>query len=468
MGEIMVIEVHWMGWCRALLATGFLWVSGSACDPFVFEDLKDEAPTRVNEAPDGYSRAGFGQVVTGYHGSLGDREVSRFAVSAGPDSGYVVFAGWNGDRARFDSELFGACNTVGSCGIGKSISMVGVPTWGAGELCLLVPAPGSGQLLVDCESPDFQRLALSGADVSDNFGFSAAAVRNLNGTPNDVAVAVFGAPDREGRAGGLYVVEELENPLLVELPEGAVGPGNRTGASVSAVSTTTDEVWVAAGAPGLRRVLLFVLTREESTVSATLRACIDNVSPGFGGTVHLEDVNADGLVEVFVSASREANAREDFVFAYGGIDLPANAGCEGWGGEPLVISCVAEGDDSCAGSGFGGALASGDLNADGFADLVIGAPAARAGGQDRAGAVFVVPGSATGLDSAGVQVLELSSPERGDELGTSVATVLSRLSPGLTRRHEIVAGAPGLEAGAAFLCSGLGGDTPLVGAKCQP
>jgi FG-GAP repeat len=72
---------------------------------------------------------------------------------------------------------------------------------------------------------------------------------------------------------------------------------------------------------------------------------------------------------------------------------------------------------------FGSALATGDFDRDGFADLAISAPSDTAASINGAGKVFVMYGSATGLDSTGFQEFDKSTaglpgdPETGDEFG---------------------------------------------------
>jgi hypothetical protein len=73
---------------------------------------------------------------------------------------------------------------------------------------------------------------------------------------------------------------------------------------------------------------------------------------------------------------------------------------------------------------FGYALAAGDFNHDGFADLAAGAPLERVGTLFGAGALSVLPGSAAGLTSSGgrlfTQVGGLA--EAGDEFGEQLAS----------------------------------------------
>ena len=55
---------------------------------------------------------------------------------------------------------------------------------------------------------------------------------------------------------------------------------------------------------------------------------------------------------------------------------------------------------------FGDALAAGDFNHDGYDDIAIGAPGMSIGPLAGAGALFIFPGSASGLTTSGLQVFE--------------------------------------------------------------
>ena len=76
---------------------------------------------------------------------------------------------------------------------------------------------------------------------------------------------------------------------------------------------------------------------------------------------------------------------------------------------------------------FGSALATGDFDRDGFADLAIGVPGERVGGVGRAGAVNVLYGGVAGLTGSGSQFFTQNSPGVGgsaewvDSFGTSLA-----------------------------------------------
>jgi FG-GAP repeat len=101
-----------------------------------------------------------------------------------------------------------------------------------------------------------------------------------------------------------------------------------------------------------------------------------------------------------------------------------------------------------AGDSFGDALATGDFNQDGYADLAASVPGEAVGTRYGAGAVSVLYGSAGGLTSTGGQLFTQESPsvpgaaEREDAFGAALAagpsgqviTSAGASAPGSTQR----------------------------------
>ncbi|CAL9503735.1 FG-GAP-like repeat-containing protein [Streptomyces sp. enrichment culture] len=128
--------------------------------------------------------------------------------------------------------------------------------------------------------------------------------------------------------------------------------------------------------------------------------------------------------------------------------------------KPEVITQQTSGvpGTSEAGDRFGGGLAVADLNRDGAAEILVGAPYEAVGSAERAGAVTVIPGRRSGAlgtggysfhqDTTGVP----SSSEAGDSFGTTVA------AGDLNRdgRPELTVGAAGENGGngAVFVLPG--------------
>jgi hypothetical protein len=80
------------------------------------------------------------------------------------------------------------------------------------------------------------------------------------------------------------------------------------------------------------------------------------------------------------------------------------------------------------GTEFGYSLTTGDFNGDGYADLAIGAPFMTVGGVQKAGAVYVLLGSANGLEIAGAQLIAqgtdgiLGTATRGADFGQALTS----------------------------------------------
>ncbi len=147
-----------------------------------------------------------------------------------------------------------------------------------------------------------------------------------------------------------------------------------------------------------RRVLAVI---ELATLSASQGSVIYGAHPGDNTGVSVSsagDVNGDGFDDVIVGANRSeaggtaaANAGVSYV-VFGGASLPASFDLAGLGTAGIQII----GKDSADYSGFSVSSA-GDMNGDGFGDLVIGAGASDSINNSRvdAGESYVIFGGAS-------------------------------------------------------------------------
>ena len=137
------------------------------------------------------------------------------------------------------------------------------------------------------------------------------------------------------------------------------------------------------------------------------------------------DFNGDGYADLAVGVPLEnVGARVDagtVQVVLGSPTGPTAAGDQVWHqNRPGVLGAAERGDR------FGAALASGDFDGDGFADLAIGVPGESIRGR-RAGAVHVLHGGPRGLTAAGDQVWHQNRPgvpggnQSGDEFGATLA-----------------------------------------------
>lgn len=331
----------------------------------------------------------------------------------------------------------------------------GAPAAGAeGGRAYVVFGRSSGSSVIDLAALGSGGFVINGAAAGDNGGGSVAAAGDVNG--DGLADLLIGAPfaDRDpagtADAGHSYVVFGKSSTGAVDL--GALGSGgfdivgqqagDHSGASVATAGDVNGDglADLLIGAPaadaaaGANAGRSYVVFGRTATTAVDLAGIAAGAGGGFvvNGRLAGEssgsavggagDVNGDGLADLLVGAPGAGAGHAYLVFGQAtatAIELDAIAA--GNGG--FVINGQGNGDRSGA-----SVAAAGDVNGDGLADLLVGAPAANPAGAANGGRSFVVFGK--NANTAAVELSALAAAgsggfvingQAGEHSGSSVA-----------------------------------------------
>jgi len=255
------------------------------------------------------------------------------------------------------------------------------------------------------------------------------------------AYIVFGSSDITGKnldiggshPGATYILgdDEWDN-IGYSVACGDVNGDGYDDALIGAMSKDpAGEVYVIYGNSAIKGKTIDLDTDGSISGEGETRIRGDDSNDWFSYSMDTGDVDADGYDDIVIGAIKAdppggSDAGEVYV-VYGGSTLPASIvnldtnGAISTYGETRIL-----GDDSEDYAGF--AVSCGDVNGDGYDDVVIGAPQADPGSRDMAGETYLIYGSPSiaasiidlNPDLSGVDVALLGD-DSDDKLGSSVA-----------------------------------------------
>ncbi len=365
---------------------------------------------------------GYADVIVGAPGTTdGESNEGRALLFQGSASGLGLAASWSADGNQAGASLGAAVGTAGDVnGDGYADVIVGAPGHADGEA-------GEGQVLVFLGSASGVAAApgwaAGGNQPGASLGTAVGTAGDVNG--DGYADVVVGAShmDAGETDEGLAFLYEGSGGGLAALPswstEGA-GAEAWLGAAVSAGGDVNGDGYadVLLGSPGFDggesnegRALAFLGSAAGPSATASWTGESNQGWAAFGYSVaSAGDVNGDGYADVIVGAyafdAGQNNEGRAFLF----LGSPT--------GTSATPSWTAEGDQ--AGAYFGSSVATaGDVNGDGYSDVIVGAYN-HDGGETNEGRAYVFLGSPAGPAASPAWTAE--SNQAGADFGRSVAS----------------------------------------------
>jgi hypothetical protein len=324
---------------------------------------------------------------------------------------------------------------------------------GAAEICNNgVDDDCDGEALGCTPAGDVQladsEIVLTGEAASDMAGVALALVGDLDGDGfDDIAVGATGSDLAGYNAGACYLVHgPVSGRLDLGLADATImgeSVGDAFGTSVSAAGDVDadgyDDLLVGApandsngGSAGAVYLLLGPITHDIVGTTAAARLLGEDSGDQAGtGLGYAGDVNDDGFADVLVGSPGQDRGASNAGLAYL-LYGPVTGEIELYAADALL-------QGAAAGDSAGSAVAGGrDLDGDGLDDLLVGAEGHDAGGTDR-GAATLWLGPVSGTLSLSAADAVITGAGDADAAGASLALIDDVDGDGLA---DLLVGAP--------------------------
>jgi hypothetical protein len=381
---------------------------------------------------------GFGDVIVGaYRFDNGQPEEGRALVYLGSASGLSTAAAWTAESNQAGAQFGFSVASAGDVnGDGSSDIIVGANTFNNGQT-------DEGRAFVYFGSVSGLSTAAAWTAESNQttayFGGSVASAGDVNGDGyGDVIVGASYFDNGQTEEGRAFVYFGTASGLSTAAAWTAESneAGAYFGRSVASAGDVNGDglgdvivgAHLVANGPGNGRAFVFLGAASGLSTAAAWTAESDQAGALFGNSVaSAGDVNGDGYGDVIVGAFGFDNGQTDEgrAFLYFGSAM----------GLSTTPAWAAESDQASA--AFGVSVASaGDVNGDGYGDVIVGEPGF-GNGQTGEGRGVVYLGSASGLSTAAAWTAE--SDQANAQFGRFVASAGDVNGDGY---GDVIVGAP--------------------------
>lgn len=312
----------------------------------------------------------------------------------------------------------------------------------------------------DRRTDDWFGASVAAGDLNrDGYADLVAGAPGDDGFRGSVSVFYGGATGLTATGSQLISQETVGVPDIGEESDqfgSALAIGDVTGDGYGdlAIGTPAEDNWHVNSGAGSGAVTLLKGSAAGVTVAGATQVKAGPLGAGdkpgnryfaLGSTLVVVDVNRDGRAEVVAGAPASYDPYKNVYVGAVLSFVGRSTGLSATGVQ--IITQDTPGVPNTAGNFeyFGDSLAAGDVTGDGYADLVVGCKSEWVGSRRNAGAVYLVPGSASRFTGAGTAVYSQDTPsvadtaEQNDTFGYSVA-VLNRDGDA---KLDVLVGTPG-------------------------